>query len=168
MATVQLKGFKELQDRINKAAKELPGEVDAELFLAVERMRDGAVNDAPADQGLLREGIQNVKNGELSHSLVSNAIYSAYQEFGTGSKVSIPAGLEEIAVQAKGGHISSLSAKDAIYAWAKRNGIEQRLWWPIFISIMVKGITPHPFFFKQLEAVQPELLKNIENILNSI
>jgi hypothetical protein len=35
-------------------------------------------------------------------------------------------------------------------------------------SIWRKGIKPHPFFFKQLEAERPNLLRNIENVLKAI
>jgi HK97 gp10 family phage protein len=168
MLNVSLSGFNELRDRLHKAIEKVPREVDGELAVAAERMRAQAIRDAPADQGLIKAEIQKQQQQPLNWGVFSNAIHSGYQEFGTKSKVRVPAGLESIAAEMKGGSQSSLAAKEAIYAWCRRKGIEERLWWPIFISIMVNGIKPHPFFFKQLEAVKPELLRNVQNILSRI
>jgi hypothetical protein len=165
---VTLKGFGELQAKLDQAIKTLPAEIEAELEVAGQEVRDLAITAAPADQGILREGIQSVKTGSLAVSVFSNALYSGYVEFGTKSNVQIPAGLEDVAIQLKGASVSSLSAKEAIFNWCKRKGIDKRLWYPIYIKIMVKGIKAHPFFFRQLDVVRPNLLNNIKNILNSI
>lgn len=164
---VTLSGFDKLKDRLQKAIKEVPGEVDAELQVAANEIRSAAIRDAPADQGLLRSEIQ-VTGSALSWGVFSNALYSGYVEFGTKSNVQIPAGLQGIAAELRGSGTSSIKAKEAIYAWCQRKGIEKRLWYPIFIKIMVQGIKPHPFFFKQLEPAQKKLIKNIENILKQV
>lgn len=165
---VRLTGMKELQKRIAKAAKSVPGEVDAEVSQSVDRMRLKALQEAPADQGLLRAEIQGERKAPMNHGLFSNALYSGYIEFGTRRRVKVPPGLEDVASQIKGAVSSSLKARDAIYAWCKRKGIDKERWESIFLSIMTNGIKPHPFFFKQLEADTPVLLKNLENILNKI
>jgi HK97 gp10 family phage protein len=162
---VKLSGFDELRGRLTKAVEKVPREVDAELALAADLMRGRAIDAAPADQGTLRAEIQSQQSSFLHWGVFSNSIYSGYQEFGTKSKVSVPPGLQEVAAQLKGSAESSLNAKEAIYAWCKRHGIDKEFWWPIFVRIMVSGVKPHPYFFKQLEAVRPELLRNIENIL---
>ncbi len=166
--TVQLKGFDELQKRLERAVREFPKEVDAELNLSANQMRNGAIRDAPADQGILRAEIQVTKQSQLNYGLFSNALYSGYQEIGTKSKVQIPAGLESVAAEIKGGGHSSLSAKVAIFNWCKRKGIEQRFWYPIYIKIMVTGIKPHPFFFKQIEIEKPNLIRNVSNLLKKV
>lgn len=168
LLNVNLYGFKELEKRISTAVVKVPKEVDAELSISAQAMRGRAIMDAPADQGLIRAEVQVQQASFLNWNIFSNAIYSGYQEFGTRSKVSIPPGLEQVAAELKGGTISSLGAKEAIYAWCRRKGIEQDLWWPIFVSIMVTGIKPHPFFFKQLDIERPRLLKNLQNILDRI
>lgn len=165
---VKLTGFGELKKKLERAAKEVPHEVDAELSISAEDMRAGAIRDAPADQGLLRAEIQKTKVSFLNYGTFSNALYSGYLEFGTKSEVSIPAGLEEVANDLRGKTSSSLDVKEAIFNWCKRKGIEERLWYPIFIKIMVKGIKPHPYFFKQLDRATKPLLDNIENILKQI
>lgn len=166
---VQLKGFDQFKKRLAKAAKEVPLEVDAELQVSANNMRATAIKNAPADQGLLRSEIQASQQSTLNWGIFSNALYSGYVEFGTKSKVQIPAGLEEVAAEIKSGKISSsLDAKTAIFAWCKRKGIEERFWYPIFIKIMVEGMKPHPFFFQSLEQEEPNLIKNVENILKQV
>lgn len=166
---VQLKGFDQFKQRLAKAAKEVPHEIDAELNVSANNMRAIQVKNAPADQGILRSEIQVVKQKELSYGNISNALYSGYVEFGTRSKVQVPAGLEDVASDIRAGKItSSLDAKTAIFQWCKRQGIEEKAWYPIFIKIMVEGIKPHPFFFSALAQEQPNLIKNVENILKQI
>lgn len=164
----KLTGFNELRKRLDKAAKEMPKEVDAELQASAQRMRGKAIRAAPADQGLLRAEIQSTKQAFLSHGIFSNALYSGYVEFGTKSNVRVPGELQAVAAEIKGSSGGALGAKEAIFAWCKRKGIDERLWYPIFIKIMVQGIKPQPFFFKQLEEEQPNLLRNIENVLKGI
>ena len=102
----------------------------------------------------------------LEKFLVSRAEWSAFVEFGTRLKVSIPAGLEQeaAAAQVKTGG-SSGRAKELIFAWCARKGIEQKFWYPIFVQIMTEGISPHPFFFKQLDAEKANLLNRLQQIL---
>ena len=122
--------------------------------------------DAPADQGFLRQRISKDHVGAMNYNIISQSDYSAFVEFGTKSKVVIPAGLEDVAAQAKASTgFDPLTAKEAIFNWCQRQGIDQKLWYPIYVSIMVNGITPHPFFFANFERVKPGLLNRVQNIL---
>lgn len=167
--TFKLKGFEQLQRRLKELPKELQNKVAGELEDGAKRMVQGAKRDAPGDQGLLRGEITHFAVGPLTFMVVSGADYSGYVEFGTRSRVQIPAGLEEYAAEVKlQKGISSLSAKEAIYGWCKRKGIDPKLWFPIYRSLMTKGMHPHPFFFKQLARVEPEIIKNVQRILDSL
>lgn len=165
---VKLSGFDQLRKRLDRAVKVVPNEVDGELAQSAVRMRLKAIQQAPADQGTLRAEIQTSKQSFLNHGLFSNALYSGYVEFGTKSKVQIPPGLASVASELKGAAKSSLDFKKQIFDWCKRKGIEERLWYPIFIKIAVFGVKAQPFFFQQLEADKPVLIKNVENILKQI
>lgn len=165
---VKLQGFDELKKRLEQAIKKVPAEVDAELEAASQQMREGAIRDAPADQGILRAEIQSAKLSFLNHGIFSNALYSGYMEFGTKSNVEIPPGLEDVASELQGKSVGSLNAKEAIFQWCKRKGIDPKLWYPIFIKIMVQGIKPHPFFFRQIDVAGPQLIKNVQNIIGQI
>jgi HK97 gp10 family phage protein len=63
-----------------------------------------AKNKAPVDLGQLRLSIKKTDATIQNNSslIFSNAPYSAYVEFGTGGKVSIPKGFEELASKFKG------------------------------------------------------------------
>lgn len=146
----------------------LTNEIDTEIEEAVAEMQDRAVRDAPVDQGILRGEITRKDEGELTWSLISQALHSPYIEFGTKLYVQVPPGLEDEAAKFRGSSQSSLSAKEAIFLWCKRHGIEERLWYQIFLSIMTKGIKPRPFFFKQLNIVKPKLIDRLNKLLSRL
>ncbi len=167
--SARIVGLKELQDKLKRMPAEIREEIGAKIQDAAGKWVKQAKRDAPGDTGFLRTEISAAKVGELSWEVVSGSSYAGYVEFGTRSRVQIPAGLEEVAneVKARSGQ-TSVGAKEAIYEWCRRKGIEENLWWPIFISLMTKGMKPHPYFFKQRATIEPELIKNVEQILKSI
>lgn len=164
--SVKITGLNELKANLEKEAKRLEKGIDEILQMNIREMERNAKRDAPADQGILKAEITTKKERSLSWVLTSNANYSGYVEFGTKSKVQIPAGLEEAAAQVRAERFAgTLEAKQAIFNWCKRNGIEQRLWYPIYISIMIKGRTAHPFFFKQSERQAAILQQDVKQFI---
>ncbi len=163
--TVDLVGFDTIGARLATASEAVFKEVDAEIGASVKVMEQGAKRDAPVDQGLLRNEISSFQDKPLVWSLVSQASYSAFVEFGTRSLVQIPPGLEAEAAQFRGSTGGTLGAKEAIFNWCARHGIDRKFWYPIFVKIMVRGIRPHPFFFKQLDAEKANLLNRLQQIL---
>jgi HK97 gp10 family phage protein len=170
-----IKGLAELQARLKNAAANLPQMVGAELMDGANAIATEAKQRAPGDQGILRNLISVVQQDTTHYSVVSGADYSAFVEFGTGEKVQIPPGLEEYAAQFKGDFASGtysegsgLTAKEAIFAWCERKGIDPKLWYPIYVSIMIHGTVPQPFFFPAAEHVTPNIVANVEKVLNEI
>lgn len=167
--TSELQGLGSYLQKLRMAPKQMQEEVGFELLDGVNRMAAGAKKDAPGNQGILRSEISGRKTGPLQCEYVSGALYSGYLEFGTRSLVHVPAGLEAYAAEVKAQkNTSSLKAKEAIFLWCKEKGIEESAWYPIFIKLMVVGMTPHPFFFKQVAIVEPSIKKNIQNVLDSL
>ncbi len=162
---IKIDGLDKLQSSLDEKARSLEKEIDAEIGFACDEAVGYMQTDAPADQGFLRSHISKAKAALNDYEIVAQSDYAAYVEFGTRSKVQIPAGLEEVAASFKGGNVSSLDAKEAIFNWCKRKGIDPKLWYAIYISIMVNGITPHPFFFHNFERVKKPLFERIQNIL---
>jgi hypothetical protein len=163
--TFDIEGIDTIQERLAAASEVVFKEVDAEIGASVKVMEQGAKRDAPVDQGLLRNEISSQQERPLVWSLISQASYSAFIEFGTRSQVQIPPGLEAEAAAARGSTGGTLGAKQAIFQWCARHGIEQKFWYAIFVKIMVRGIRPHPFFFKQLDAEKANLLNRLQQIL---
>jgi HK97 gp10 family phage protein len=104
---------------------------------------------APVNFGQLRLSIAKTDATiQLNRSLIfSNAPYSAFVEFGTGSKVKVPPGFEKLASEFKGkGGGSFDDFLDNIRDWCKKKGIDEKVAYPIAVSILRTGIKPQPYF----------------------
>lgn len=163
--TLDIKGIDGITERLAAASEEKFKEMDAEIGASIKEMELGAKRDAPKDQGLLVNEISSFQERPLGWQLVSAAFHSAFVEFGTKSHVVIPPGLEAEAARFRGQPGGSLGAKQAIFNWCDRHGIDKGIRYAIFIKIMTQGIRPHPFFFKQLDREKPNLINRLQQIL---
>lgn len=95
-----------LQDTLKALKKfEADGEeaVKANIEVASYNMQHEAMQRVPVDQSQLINSIKpEIKDNGLTAVLKATAPHAAYQEFGTGGRVSIPKGMEELARQFKG------------------------------------------------------------------
>jgi len=164
---IQLSGFKEFRSKLTNLPKVLKEEVGGATLDAALLWEQLAKQAAPVDQGRLRNEIKGSQTGELTSQTVVNVDYAAYLEWGTKTKVSVPADIADYAAQFRGGGDGGGKAKQMIYAWMQRVGVPVEFQWPVFISIIVKGINPHPFFFIQRPEVERQFIKNIGEILNT-
>jgi hypothetical protein len=183
MFKVKMTGFNGVKAEFASASKNVREIVDQEITSMGKKWRDGAIKDAPGDQGTLRKGISFlVTNNGVE--IFSNVFYSPFMEFGTKGKYRPIPGTEAIAAQFKGfknGDIMQMLRM--IVKWVHRKGITGRYSvktrkrlgskvnqfaedysaaWPILLSILKKGVTPHPFFFKQQDVVWPEMVRNVK------
>lgn len=165
MAKVTLTGFKEFEAKLKRLPATLLQEVDGVTEDAAQNWAGRAIQAAPVDQGRIRQGISTNKVKAADYEVVSNADYSAFVEWGTKTKVRVPAGLSAYAAEFRGGN-GATDPKKFIYDWCKRKGIDPKLWFVIYRSIMVKGITPQPFFFPQMPIVRQEWIADIKTILS--
>lgn len=139
MITIDIKGLKELQAKLDKLPKIIEQELSGVLERGAQVFVRNAKRDAPVDFGFLKNLISYAKAGELSFQVVSGSKYSPYLEWGTITRVSVPEELAGYAIQFKGKGI-------------RKNG----------------GIFPHPYFFKQQIPVKAEMEKNIDAILKDL
>lgn len=161
---VKITGFKEFSKKAASLPKKLIQEADGIVTDAGLLWEERAKSAAPVDQGQLRGEITTKKLGEMKVEVVSQAPHSAYIEWGTKTKVSVPSELQGYASQFKGG--GGEDAKKFIYAWMERVGIPEKLQWITFISIITKGINPHPFFFIQKPIVEKQLKGDLSTLIN--
>ena len=167
-SSININGFKEYADALQKASNGLVEMADMEADVAAENIATGARSMAPLNDGALRASI-NKDGKDGKYEVFASANYAAYVEFGTRKKVQIPAGLEQYAAQFKGpGGGSAEDAKAAIYEWCRKKGIPEDNWWGVFIGIMTQGIKAHPFLFPSVDEEQPKFFERLKNILNNL
>jgi hypothetical protein len=141
-------------------------ELDAEMAVIANEFVNRAVQDAPVDQGVLKNSITFYQESLMNWKIVSGANYSAYVEFGTRSKVQVPSDVQDYASVFQGqGTGSAKSFFDSIKDWVKRKGIDEKAAYPIAISILRQGVNPHPYFFKQLPQAQVDINRNLSAVV---
>lgn len=186
--SINFKGFEEYANKLKQLPPRLQSTVNAEMKDGAMGMRNDMIANAPSDEGFLRNEIQVVKI-PFGYSIESNAFYSAYVEFGTGSKVSIPAGFADYAAQFQGkagrGGIDDFFL--AIFEWVKRKGLagtysvkthkrtgkkanfdeqDYDVAFAIMLSILKRGINPHPFFIPAFVRWEQLIKNKLEKIVN--
>lgn len=164
--TISLAGLNEVIYEINSYDKALQEEVDFEfLACAIGIVKDAKIAAArnAKNVGFLERGISQIKIAPFRYQIVSPANYSAFVEFGTKNLVSIPAGFEDLANSFRGLKIDNggISFKQAIFTWAEQKGIDEKLWYPIFIKIAINGVRPHPFLI-------PAYISNVTKLQNRL
>jgi hypothetical protein len=158
-----LKGVEEAIKKIDtKASKGLSDEMSA----AALNIEKSAKRMAPGNLGKLRQSINHDTGNSLFKSVFSTVEYAPYVEFGTRGKTRIPAGFEAFAAQYKASGKGAKGAWKAIEFWIKRKGIDPKLTFVIFRSIMRNGISPQPFMIPSYEKEKPALLKRLKALFS--
>lgn len=165
--SITLSGWKEFGAKCKNMAAILQQEVGGEVRDAAEYWVGLAKRDAPKDIGTLAGLIDAEHISPMHSEVTSHAEYSAYMEWGTKTRVRVPADLQGYANQFRGGGLEKGNAKRFIFAWMNRVGVPKEYQWPTFLSIIIKGVHPHPFFFIQVPIVEKQLFANVQKILNT-
>lgn len=151
-----------LKDIPKKKLQDVEDEFEAYAF-ELNTMQKGR---APKDEGSIVQAITNIKTAPLTWEIVCQKIHAVWNEFGTKSKARIPAGLEGVASQFRGvGLASGTNARQSIYEWCRRHGIEKRAWYLIYREIVTNGIKPHPFFYGPYFETRGKFIERIKNVL---
>lgn len=190
MFKATLQGLPGLKAQFASLSADLPVIVGGELESMCKEWVLLAKQDAPADQTALKGAISYKKISQMIYEVVSQTIYAHFMEFGTKGKYLPIPGTEAIAAQMKGykgGDFMELLRN--IVRWVKRKGItgtysvktrnrtgskvnqiaeDYSAAWPIAISILKRGVKPHPYFFKQMGVVWPKMLQSIVRRLNNV
>lgn len=187
MFKVTVKGFNGVKQQFISAKQDILKIIEQEQESMAQNWVAAAKRDAPADQGDLRRSISYLKINRKVE-IIASAFYAPFMEFGTKGKYQSIPGTEAIANQFKGiknGDIGQMIRM--IVRWVHRKGItgtysvktkkrtgsrinqyaeDYKAAWPIVMSILKNGVKPHPFFFKQMNVVWPEMIRKIEKRLN--
>jgi hypothetical protein len=192
--SIQVTGLDELKKRFRGIPDAVTNGVDAEMQSVANEYVNKAVAMVPIDRGMIKNGITSTRLGEMNYEVVSGAPYSAYMEFGTKSKIRIPAGLTSYAAQFKGPGKGNLEDfHRALTGWVDRKGIaaswsnwgqfnrrtrkrtkvskafrikeNEEIARVIMIKILMKGVEARPFFFPHLPWAQSEVQKRANAVV---
>lgn len=184
--TVKIKGLDQLKKKLNaKGQKDLVNDIRNEFKLAAKNIASLARSYAIVNNGLLRNSIEFESTSTLGFSIYSKASYAPYVEFGTKTKVQVPADMQDIALQFKNSKQDRgnwQEFKENIKNWIKQKGIvpqingrnavnpDQQDWddmyFLIMMSIYKNGISPKPFLYPAFKEGTKDLQKQIDNVIN--
>lgn len=164
--TIKIEG----QDKLLQLLKDMPQkkmEAVADEFEAYAfELNTMQKQRAPKDEGSLVQAITNKQTKPLTWEVVCQKIHAVWNEFGTKRKVRVPSGLEDVANQFRGAGVASgTSARQEIYEWCRRHGIEKRAWYLIYREIVTNGISPNPFFYGPFFETRLKFIERIKNVL---
>lgn len=163
--SIKIKGLDKLQKSLSKEGqRRLLKEISQEIEISANKVRNEAIKRVPVDQGYLRNSI-NVEGRDMLWIVYASAGYAAYQEFGTKTKVEIPAEMQEVASQFKGKKLSEGKFKEAIADWMRRKGIPEEALWPIMAKLMSVGVNPQPFMYPGFKQGTKNLQRDIDEII---
>ena len=169
MIKVSLSGIKGLEKALKSKSEALTKSVGHEIQASVININNIQKTTAPIAYGALRSSLDWAKISPLEYKIVTQVAgssYAPYVEFGTGTKVSIPQGLESVAAAYKGGNGGTFSQMIAeLKDWCRKKGIPEAAAYPIALKILREGVRPQPFFFAPAFAEWNKLKKRIENML---
>lgn len=162
-----LENLNEVLKDIEKKSEEMQKAVKDQINKSGLHIETLAKQKAPTDHGRLRASIRaKLSDGGLTSLVGTDVDYAPFMEFGTKSKVEIPAGLEGYAMQFKGSKKGSWDdLVTNITNWARRNGVEDEAIPLIAMKIAKNGVKARPFLFPSVEEEKPRLLKGIEEAL---
>ncbi len=170
---INLTGIKELENALKVIDKQLTQDVGDEIKASSLAIMSSAKRLAPINLGFLRGQISYEPINDLTYEVQAKASYSAYVEFGTGGKVKIPAGFEELAGSfkgKKGGKFEDMV--EALMKWGLAKGYikagegAKKHAFYMAIKILKRGLTPQPFLIPSYEMEKPKLIQRLKKLLN--
>jgi hypothetical protein len=187
MVTLKINGLKEYQAQIKALPAALEKRGNAIIQNNLLEMARNAKADAPVDMGRLKNAISVKQNKPLDWSLVCQAAYAVYIEFGTKGRYQPIPGVDPSEFKGAGGTEGGKGFYDSILEWVQRNHIvgtfnvatkrregskldkqieDEQTAFAIYLSIIRHGIKPHPFFFKQGPRQEAKIYADFNQLLN--
>ena len=175
MGSVTIKGLSSTISELRKFGEKAEKLINAETQAIAFQIETDAKKLAPKNFGKLAQSISHAKVKPALYKVTVNEKYGAYMEFGTGTKVKVPAEWKDMALQFKGsGRGPQLKGNsfddglESIVEWCKSKGIPiiQAKW--IFLKILGAGINPQPFLYPAYIKGKKDYQNNLERLLESL
>jgi len=170
---LEVKGLDTLIKKMDKLAKDVQKEVQAELNDWADSTSQNAIQLVSAnssDEGLLKNSIKPFY-GNGSASVRVAAKYGAYVEFGTRKYAaayvgSLPADWQTYAGTFKGSAGGTFEQfVESLMAWGNRTGkMEPKYAYVTALKILREGVKARPFIYPSVQKTLPLLRKNLRAI----
>ena len=169
MGSVMIKGLASTIAELRAYGKDIDKMIDAETESIAFQIETDAKKLAPKNFGKLAQSISHAKVKPALYKVTVNELYGAYMEFGTGSKVNVPAEFADMAATFKGKKQGTFKqGLEAIKVWCKAKGIPEEAAYPIFAKILGAGINPQPFLYPAWVKGKKDYQNNLERLLKSL
>lgn len=166
MAKESIKGVDQVIKELRAIGKDMEKLIDAETHDIALQIEGDAKKLAPKNLGKLIQSISSEKVKESHYKVSTNEFYAGYMEFGTGTKVNIPAEFKDMASSFKGKKGSYAEGLAAIKLWCKQKGIDEKFAWVIFAKILGAGVNPKPFLYPAWIKGKKDYLDNLKKLLS--
>lgn len=177
MIKANIIGLDQYIKQIESSKRDIQARVSNELrgaAMEFEALAKRNVVSNGGDRGGLVKSIGHRQLSAFSFEIFAGIFYAPFIEFGTKKKTRIEPGFEDVAAQFRGQKGSgALTLIEAIKGWVKRKGIAKgkqadRAAFNIARSIYKNGISPKPFFYRNVAPIRAKLLTNIKQIVDGI
>ena len=166
---MKIVGVSKVMAELRAKKKGIDKQIDDITQANAIEMAGDATRRAPEAFGKLKQSISYSKVSDLKWKANTNKVYAAYMEFGTGTKVQIPAEFSDMAKSFQsGGKGNFKQALENIKLWCKKKGIDEKAAYPILLSILRVGVNPQPFFYPAWVATKKRYVKDLENLLKTL
>lgn len=163
----KVRGISQTIAELRKFGKETEKKIDAETQAIAFQIEGDAKKLAPKNFGKLAQSISNNKVEMSRYKVTVNEYYGAYMEFGTGTKVKVPAEFKSIADSFKGQKRGNWrDALESIKAWCRAKGIDEKAAYPILAKILGAGVNPQPFLYPAYVKGKKDYLNNLKRLLD--
>lgn len=181
--TIEIKGQGAIAAHFKKLGKRIQEGIQDELEVAAFEISDKAIRyittNGAIDQGFLKNSQQVTRDKQQRGWIVANtAVYAPFVEFGTKTKVKVPAEWATYAQQFKGykGLDNVKVFRQSILEWIRRKHIrpidprmtEEGLAYLITLHILKFGIDARPFMYPAYKEVTTDLPLKIERVVNRL
>lgn len=168
MAKGSIKGVDQVIRELRKYGNDMEKLIDAETNDVALQIEADAKRLAPKNFGKLAQSISKEKIKESQYKISTQEMYAGYMEFGTGTKVSIPAEFKDMAATFKGNKTGTYQqGLESIKLWCKAKGIDEKYAWVIFATILGAGVNPQPFLYPAWIKGKKDYLDNLKKLLNN-
>lgn len=163
------KGVNETIRELRKFGKQAEDLINAETEAIAFQIEADAKKNAPKNFGKLAQSISNSTPKFMQRKVTVNEFYGPYMEFGTGTKVQVPAEFKDMANSFKGPTGKSFEdGLEAIKVWCRAKGIDEKAAYPIFAKILGAGINPQPFLYPAWVKGKKDYENNLKQVLKRL